>query len=51
MIQICNFLFYESTVLKTQCSESKYKSLRAGLLLGSYWDLFKQSLMVDLKGI
>ena len=51
MIQICNFLIYESTVLKTQCSEIIYKSLRAGLLLGSYWDLFKQSLMVDWKGI
>ena len=51
MIQICNFLIYESTVLKTQCSASIYKSLRAGLLLGSYWDLFKQSLTVDLKGI
>ena len=51
MIQICNFLIYESTVLKTQCSESIYKSLRAGLLLGSYWDLFKQLLMVDWKGI
>ena len=44
--------------MSRQCSRASvvkvyinHKSLRAGLLLGSYWDLLKQSLMVDLKGI